>query len=132
MRVYDILSPMDADFFLTSITPDFAGVCDSSLPCFLNPGAHFVFILIEPIATKYLAPGESLRCSLYESLANFWIVGSFSMPPRCFQRIVWIMNPLWARNSIAFAQKLDSGGTKRAPAVSMLCVWYRSGERLTH
>jgi len=29
------------------------------------------------------------------------------------------------RNSIAFTRKLDSGGTKRAPTVSMLRIWYR-------
>ena len=42
------------------------------------------------------------------------------------------MNPLWAENSIAFTQKLDSGGTKGSPAVRKLTVLRRLPERLTH
>jgi hypothetical protein len=42
------------------------------------------------------------------------------------------MNPLWAENSIAFTQKLDSGGTKGTPAARKLCFLRRLPERFTH
>ena len=125
------LSSMNADFFLTSIAPDFCGIGDSLISCFLHPGTHFILILIEAVPTKYFALGESSWCCLYESLSNLWIICLFSIPPRCFQHVVWIVNPLWARNSIAFTEKFDSGSTKHTPTMSKLRILYWSDERFT-
>ncbi len=50
-----LLASVDADFFLASIAENFAGVCNSSGSCFLRPGAHFIFILVETIAAKDVA-----------------------------------------------------------------------------
>ena len=49
---------MDADFFLAGIAPDFAWIGDPLCSCFLNPGTHFILVLIEPISTKDLATCE--------------------------------------------------------------------------
>ena len=127
-----LLPTMNADFFLSSVAPNIAGVRDPLSPCFLNPGTHFILVLIEPVAAKDLAPCESLRCRLYEPLQDIWIICSFGMPPWCFQYVDWVMNPLWAENSIAFTQKLDSGGTKGTPAVRKLSVLRRLPERFIH
>ena len=127
-----LLPPVDANFFLAGIAPGFAGVGDPSGPCFLNPGTHFILVLVEPVATKDLAPGESPWCRLHEPLPNLWIICSLSMPPGCLQRVAWIMNPWWAGDVIAFAQELDGGGAKSAPAVGKLgilvsCAGFASG-----
>jgi len=126
------LPSMNADFFLPGIAPGFAGVGYPLISCFLHPGAHFILVLIEPVATKDLAPGESPGCRLHEPLPNLWIICSLGMPPRCLQRVAWIMNPWWASDVIAFAQKLDGGGAKRTPAVGKLGVLHWLGEWITH
>jgi hypothetical protein len=127
-----LLPTMNTDFFLASVAPNIAGVRYPLRPCFLNPGTHFVLVLIEPVAAKDLAPCESLRCRLYEPLQDLWIICSCGMPPWCFQCVAWVMNPVWAGDSIAFTQKLDSGGTKGTPAVRKLSVLRRLPKRFTH
>src|SRR5205085_6481391 len=116
------LPAVNADFFLTSIAPDFAGVGYPLSPCFLNPGTHFILVLIEPVATKNLALCESPWCRLHEPFPDLWIICSFGIPPWRFQHVAWIMNPLRTGDIIAFTQKLDSGGAKRTPAVGKLRV----------
>src|SRR5436190_5580295 len=61
-----LLPSMNADFFLPGIAPGFAGVGYPLGPCFLNPGTHFILVLVEPVATKDLAPGESPWRRLHE------------------------------------------------------------------
>ena len=126
------LPSMNADFFLPGIAPGLAGIGYPLISCFLHPGAHFILVLIEPVATKDLAPGESPWCRLHKPLPDLWIICSLGMPPRCLQRVAWIMNPWWASDVIAFAQKLDGGGAKRTPAVGKLGVLHWLGEWITH
>ncbi len=127
-----LLPPVDADFFLAGIAPDFAWIGDPLDSCFLNPGTHFILVLKEPVATKDLAPCERGWRRLHEPLPDLWILCSFGMPPWYFQHVAWIMNPCWAGDSVAFTQKLDGGGTKRTPPAGMVRVlrWLR--ERFIH
>jgi len=55
-------SPVDADFFVTGIAPNFAGVGYSFSPCFLRPFVHLVLILEESIRAKDVAACKGCRC----------------------------------------------------------------------
>src|SRR5207248_11061116 len=75
------LSFVDADFFLAGVAPDFARVGDPLGPCLLGPVAHLVFVLIEPIATKDVAPCERFGRITHQTLAYGGIVVVAWMPP---------------------------------------------------
>jgi hypothetical protein len=59
---------MDADFLLPSVAPDFAWVGDTLGSSFLDPGAHLVFVLVEPIAAQDVAPRERFRRLAHQAL----------------------------------------------------------------
>jgi hypothetical protein len=82
-----LLRSVDADFFLAGIAPDFAWIGDPLGSCFLNPGTHFILVLLEPVAAKDVAPCERGWRRLLEPLPDMWIICSFGVPPRYFQRV---------------------------------------------
>lgn len=49
------LAAVDADLFFAGIAENFCRVGNAFGSCFLRPGAHFIFILIEPVAAKDMA-----------------------------------------------------------------------------
>jgi hypothetical protein len=72
---------MEADFFLTSIAEDFSRVCYSFGSCFLGPSAHFIFILVEPVATKNMTLLKGYRGDLHQLAAGRETIDVFR-PPR--------------------------------------------------
>ena len=82
-----LLPSMSADFLLPGIAPGCAGVGYPLSPCFLDPGTHFILVLVEPVATKDLAPGERPRRRLHEPLPDPWIICALGMPPGCLQLV---------------------------------------------
>jgi len=75
------LAPVEAGFFLASITPDFAWVRYTFGFGFLNPGAHLILILIEPVATENIAPCEGYQRGFDEMCSHRETVDVFCMPP---------------------------------------------------
>ena len=63
-----LLTPVDADFFLTSITENFSWIGHSSGSCFLRPGAHFIFILIKAVAAKDIPPSKGSWARFHATL----------------------------------------------------------------
>ena len=72
---------MDADFLLPSVAPDFAWVGDPLGSCFLDPGAHLVFVLVEPIAAQDVAPRERFRRLAHQALSQRGTVWMTCVPP---------------------------------------------------
>ena len=122
------LASVDADFFLTSITENFSGVCNSSGSCFLRPGAHFIFILVEPVAAKDVALYKGCWCNLHQLYAGGETIGVF-WPPGAGQDITWIVYPLRTGDIIAVTKEFYRGRTEGSPTAGVFSVsfWLRYG-----
>jgi hypothetical protein len=97
------LASVDADLFLTSIAENFSRVCNSLVSCFLRPGAHLIFILVEPIAAKDVTLYKGCRGDVHQLYAGGEIIGVFR-PPGGGEDVTWMVYPLRARDAIAMAE----------------------------
>ena len=77
------LASVDDDFFFTSITENFSRVRNSLGSCLLCPGAHFIFILVEPVAAKDVALHKGCRGDPHQLYAGGEIIGVFRPPGGC-------------------------------------------------
>src|ERR1700738_1622476 len=100
------LTSVNADFFLASVTENFSRICNSSGSRFLRPGAHFIFILVKPVATKDMTLLKGCRSSVHQLYADSKFRGILR-PPGGGENVTWIVYPLWTGDIITVAEELD-------------------------
>ncbi len=122
------LASVDADFFLASIAENFSRVCNSPGSCFLRPGAHFIFILVEPVAAKDVTLYKGCRGDPRQLYAGGEIIGVLR-PPGGGEDVTWMVYPLWTRDAVAMTEELDRGCTEGSPTACMpgVTFWFRYG-----
>ena len=82
---------MNANFFLTSIAENFTRVGHSFGSCFLGPGTHFIFILVESVAAKNMALENRQWGNLHQLSAGREIIDMFR-PPGCRWAACFVRN----------------------------------------
>ena len=65
---------MKSRFFLSGIVPDFARIAHSFDARFLYPLVHFILILIESVAAKYITPSKR-SWSSFNAMPEYDCVG---------------------------------------------------------
>src|SRR5579859_3559160 len=122
------LPPVNADFFLASVTENFSRICNSSGSRFLRPGAHFIFILVQPVAAKDMTLYKGHRGSMHQLYAGSQITRIFR-PPGSGENVTWIVYPLRTGDVIAVAKKLNRGCAEGSPAPCMpgATFWFHQG-----
>ena len=101
-----LLAAVDANFFFTSITENFFGVCNSLSSCLLRLSTHFIFILVKPIATKDATLYEGCRGGVHQLYAGGEVIGMLRPPGSC-EDVTWMVYPFWTENAITMAEELD-------------------------
>src|SRR5262249_14644771 len=118
---------MKSSFLLSGIAPDLTRIAHSFAARFLYPLVHFIFILIEPVATKDIPLSKRSWGRFHAMLENDCVgkVDDVVPIPRGGEHVVWFMHPHWARYTVAVTQELNGGCAKGSPMAGMLCVLVR-------
>ena len=122
------LTTVDTDLFLTSIAENFSRVCYPLGSCFLRPGTHFIFILVEPIAAKDVTPYKGGWGDPHQFYTGGESIGVLR-PPGSDEDVTWMVYPLGTGDVIAMAEELDRGCTEGSPTLRMpgVKLWFRNG-----
>src|SRR2546423_12397983 len=110
---------MQSRFFLPSIAPDVARFVQAFAARFLEPLVQFILVLIQPVATKDIAPRKR-RWSRFLTMLEDNGVGQVDdgVPiPGGGEGIGRVKHPHWAGYAIAATEELDRGCAKSGPMV---------------
>src|SRR5579883_2888201 len=123
---------MNSNCPFANIATDFSDICDTFGFCFLSPFVQFIFILKEPISTENIASHKRRGCDFYQILTHRRIIWLPGVPPRSFESIVRIVDPIRTANLVAFTKEFDRGGAKSGPTMAILCFLLWPQQRFTY